>query len=384
MYGKCSFQFDLLVFCSLSMFASDFLSADEFDRFATMSNRERTAHLTQVFEKRMKHADNLAYTLESSMGYRKFKEPNTDVVVSRKVIEHKILKDSYTMQIDAPPDVRGGGYHQLISIFSDGKEGVTKNYLNSPPDTGDAFWGRIDTKEDPITRENYYTAWLNDNFNYGYSPQPTGDYFLFPGLLRYKDHWKIAVDSIERVVKLSSPYPQVFIADEFVGIRKLTLDPEKGFMPLIEEYRWDAKFQNTNDWYEGGFFVEDSVLVGDVWMPVKVTSYFRTPSHQENEVLIKMNIAEMKQGQVSKSDMSLKFPEGTSVVDAINGIAYKTDARGNPIQSTIEPLYGLDPSQVKMPEPPKSTINMVLMTIGIVMILIGLYIAVMKRLRKSS
>jgi hypothetical protein len=99
-----------------------------------------------------------------------------------------------------------------------------------------------------------------------------------------------------------------------------------------------------------------------------------------------MNVTDITHGQVTMADMHLEFPEGTAVVDAINGIFYKTDASDNAIESTIEPLYDVDPSQVKMPPPPKekyTIINYILMTIGIVMILWALYTMIQKRRNDS-
>jgi LPXTG-motif cell wall-anchored protein len=84
-------------------------------------------------------------------------------------------------------------------------------------------------------------------------------------------------------------------------------------------------------------------------------------------------------GKVSATDTDFKYPEGTDVVDAIKGVHYKTDANGEPIESTIEPLYGLDPSQVKLPEPPKRKINIVFIVAGILLIVTAIYLHFKKR-----
>jgi LPXTG-motif cell wall-anchored protein len=88
---------------------------------------------------------------------------------------------------------------------------------------------------------------------------------------------------------------------------------------------------------------------------------------------------EIEYDKVTPNDITLLFPENTTVTDAIKGVSYKTDANGEPIESTIQPLYGLDPSQVKLPEPPKRKINIVFIVAGILFIVTALYIHFKKR-----
>jgi len=99
-----------------------------------------------------------------------------------------------------------------------------------------------------------------------------------------------------------------------------------------------------------------------------------------------LQITDVEFGTVKQSDVEIVFPEGTEVVDAINGTFYKTDARGNPIESTMEYLYDFDPSHaaVPLPEPESRTVNYVLMVIGIVLILIALYMMLHQRRRNAS
>ncbi|MDR0704007.1 MAG: LPXTG cell wall anchor domain-containing protein [Planctomycetaceae bacterium] len=93
----------------------------------------------------------------------------------------------------------------------------------------------------------------------------------------------------------------------------------------------------------------------------------------------KVNIHEIEYDKVTPNNITLLFPENTTVTDAIKGISYKTDANGEAIESTIEPLYGLDPSQVKLPEPPKRNINIIFIVAGIVLIVTALYLQFKKR-----
>ena len=381
------------IFCSLFVLMCSCLRADgllsevdEFSNFSLMSNdKEKVNCLSLAFELRMKHAKNLSYKVEVGLGARKFNNflgaGGVDGATFRSIYEHKIFNNSYTMRIEALQGERD--WYQKVSTFFDGKEGITKGYVNAPPNTVDAFLGRIDTVADPILRENYYISWLSDNFQTEFH---RADYFLFPCLLRHKDQWKIESNNTERVIKLTSPYPQRFVADKFDGTRVLTLEPQKGFMPLGGEFRWEATRRGGNRWYEEKFAVEDSRLIGDVWMPIKMMSWRRTSEDPENEFFAKLTVKEIIHGQVSETDMTIRFPKGTFIVDAIEGISYKTDANGNPIESTAEYLYDLDPTQanVPLPEPKNRTVNYVLIVIGIVLILIALYMMLYQRRRNAS
>jgi LPXTG-motif cell wall-anchored protein len=92
----------------------------------------------------------------------------------------------------------------------------------------------------------------------------------------------------------------------------------------------------------------------------------------------------MEYGKVTKKDVTLTFPEGTEVTDAINGISCTTDANGNSIESTIEALYGLAPSQVKMPgQKPNRTWNYALIVLGLLMMGTGVYLYFDKRRRNA-
>jgi LPXTG-motif cell wall-anchored protein len=347
-----------------------------YDEFSQLSFEKQKDQLVRAFEKRMKHAHNLFYRTELTIGYKNYNVPNSEEFVTfRRTYSHWILDRSYLMQVDILPHGNNSS-QQIVTIFFDSKEGITKNYISIKNETGEILQGRIDTAHDPIILENFYTAWLEGNI------QPE-DFYIFPCILKYQDTWEIELDSRDKMVRLTSVYPPRYIADRYEGKRLLILDPEKDFMPLKEEYRWEATSRNMDNWVEGGFVVDDSQLIDDVWMPLKMTTHYRLKTHPDIIALFKMNVTKIEHGNVTKTDLAIKFPERTSVADMINGISYKTDANGEPIESTIEPLYGLDPSQVKLPEPPKRHLNIVFIIAGILLIVTALYLQFKKR-RKSN
>jgi len=139
-------------------------------------------------------------------------------------------------------------------------------------------------------------------------------------------------------------------------------------------------------WRERSFFVEESQLVSHVWMPTTLKTIAQSSALGDVFSTRKVKISDMSHGTVTESDVSLTFPEGTEVTDAIEGISYKTDASGNAIPSTMEYLYDFDPSHAAMPLPESKdrTVNYVLIVIGIVLILIALYMMLHQRRRNAS
>jgi hypothetical protein len=93
-----------------------------------------------------------------------------------------------------------------------------------------------------------------------------------------------------------------------------------------------------------------------------------------------MEISDIEFGTVTKKDVELLFPEGTEVVDAIRGISYKTDAKGNAIEATIEPLYGLDPAHVaEIPVKKFGLLNYVFAAAGLILIITALCLKFRKK-----
>jgi hypothetical protein len=352
------------------------LKTQRYDEFSQLSFEKQKDRLIRAFEKRMKHARNLFYCTEMTMGHKNYNVSNSEEFVTfRRIYSHWILDRSYLMQVDMLP-YGNNSSRQFATTFFDSKEGVTKGFVSIKDETiknetGEILRGLIGTEQDKFYSENYYTSWLDGDLQ-------MEDFYIFPCILKYRDTWEIELDSRDKMVRLTCFLPPRFIAARYEGKRLLILDPEKDFMPLKEEYKWEAT-SRVNNWVEGGFVVDDSQIIDDVWMPLKMTIHYRLMTHPDMIMLVKANITKIEHGNVTKTDLAIKFPEKTSVVDAIQGVSYKTDANGEPIESTIEPLYGLDPSQVKLPEPPKRNINIFFIVAGIVLIVISLYLQFKKR-----
>jgi len=358
-----------------------------YEQFSNLSLVEQKSVLVKAFNERIVHASNLYYRNAIEHEMRKNDNGREGKLAgnpSRRVFSHwqlgkdyKIRREAYLRDPNAPP--------QVSFSYWNAREGVVKGTFQSEDMPGRIF-GRVDTQYDSVLGlNNCFTFFLAG----GGSEEKEPHLYLFPHLIENESRWVIVSLSEEGKIQLSFEFEpkDVFVGGGDTGKRTLVLDPDKNFMPVRGVMRRTATLEDGElFWREESFYVEESQLVAHVWMPTKL----KYVSQQSRPVALtdfnirRSNISEISHGNVTKADVTLQFSEGTEVVDVLKGISYKTDARGNPIQSTIEPLYGLDPSQVKMPEPPKSKINLMLMTVGILMIIIGLYLAIVKRLRSSS
>jgi hypothetical protein len=373
-----------------------FVYADEsrypnYDQFANLSVKEQKKVLERVFEERVKHSKNIHYRLEHSTTFPKltdkpdFRKPDfrklirtVDEFMYYNVFEHWVLNDTYCMVTDEFDTNQNQPLHRITDVFDQAK-GVRKAvqiyYTENQSPTG-----RVDTVHNPIIKLNSYLAWIGGM---------SGDlhyksFYEFIDLLEHRNEWIIETDVDSHLVRLTTIYPPRFTMEQYEGKRTLLLDPMKGFMPIDGEITWYGVSGGYENWEETCFVVDESKQVGNTWMPTLMTLYFRTKVTENKFTLIKMKITDIEHGQVTEKDMVFKFPENTRVVDAIQGVSYKTDVNGEPIDSTIEPLYGLDPSQVKLPsEPPKRNINIVFIVAGILLILTSLYLQFKKRWNKK-
>ncbi|MDR1962603.1 MAG: hypothetical protein LBQ50_02360 [Planctomycetaceae bacterium] len=256
------------------------------------------------------------------------------------------------------------------------QEGECKNIVKNES-LGRVF-GRVDTKFDEAVLPNdAYTFWLQGGSSESY-PQP---HYMFLHFLEHQDDWNIVTPFEDNKIQISVNFtPKSKKSSDLSGKGNIitVIDPEKNYMPVRGNIRGDITLSNGNSiWWMVEFIVQQSELKNnDIWMPVLLKTIASSNVQSHAVTVATFKITEMKQGKVTKSDVTFQFPEGTEVIDAIKGVSYKTDANGEPIESTIQALYGLDPSQVKLPELPKRKINIFFIVIGILMIVTALYVLV--------
>jgi hypothetical protein len=359
-----------------------------YEQFSNLSLADQKSILVKAFNDRILHASNLYYQNTVVLETRKNDNGSEGEIMiigngksPRRVFSHwqlgkdyKIIREAYLRDSSAPP--------QVSHNYWDASEGVLKGTFQSEDMPGRRF-GRIDTQYNSVLGlNNCYTFFLVGGGNEETEP----DLYLFPQLIENESGWVIVCLSEEGKIQLSFEFEPKGVTrrSSDTGKRTLVLDPDKNFMPVSGMMRRTA-IMNDGEffWREDSFYVEESQLVAHVWMPTKLKDVFRqsSPEILTDFHIQRANISEISHGTVTKADVTLKFSEGTEVVDVVQGISYKTDARGEPVPETIEQLYELDPSHVGMPQPEKRdrTVNWVLIIVGIVMIIIALYMMLRKR-----
>jgi LPXTG-motif cell wall-anchored protein len=341
-----------------------------------MTSLEQRTFLMNLFKQRIEFSKNLHYRLDISMEIQQSQGNEIKSSMVKRTIENWILNESYLINVDLTPN-NSTYSHQNITTSYDAKESITKSFVRLTNSSGEAIEGRIDTKEDTITKMNFYAAWHDVSY---FDDQ----FCIFHYLIQHQNDWQIDLDSDNELVNLTTNFAPHYETLSYQGKRLLQLDPSKGFLPVRCEARWEATFDNNvTTWEEHNFIVNKSELIDNVWMPTEITQFFKSGFTPNNSTKIIMKILTMESSKVTKDDIVIKFPIGTEVTDAIQGISYKTNANGEPIESTIQPLYGLDPSQVKLPEPPKRKINIVFIVAGILLIVTALYLLLKKRRNKD-
>jgi hypothetical protein len=210
--------------------------------------------------------------------------------------------------------------------------------------------------------------------------------------LRNASKWEVKLLPDEKKIQLSYPFNRNVMTKKVNNECTYILDPMKGFMPLSGKMRVDEILMFTDDYgkpikykpsgSEELFEVKDSVLVGDVWMPTLIEERSWASWIEGKINLYHTKVSNISHGNVSIEDVSLIYPKGTEVVDVIKGHSYIADADGNPIVSTIQPLYDLEPTS-KPPELPKKRSNIIFIAIGIFLILVTLYMLFVKRKAKK-
>jgi hypothetical protein len=377
----------LFVFCPIFIVAYSNVFAITYDDFAVMRTAQQRELIAQNFSVWLDAARNMQYTCDRVLTIydrnRVQKNPSPHKMIHRQWLlentyrvatktldptdNHKIVQDYQSSFSKQKGEMRG--------ISSDPYGGVTETKV----------FGRIDTVQDLAVMENPFLAWLSDQFVTSETRTiKFDDFYLYPFLLRRRDSWEIIPLPDERLIKVQVSFDDPFPfgsdrATRQVGRKTLILDPQKGFLPVQIDTFWEELPKLPGSLYRTDkYIVEESKKFDSFWVPIVFRYEILESSSLEGLDQINVyssTVSNVEFGTVKQSDVEIVFPEGTEVVDAINGISYKTDARGEPVESTIEPLYGLDPSQVNLPPQQKekyTIINYTLMAVGITMIVFAL------------
>jgi len=108
-------------------------------------------------------------------------------------------------------------------------------------------------------------------------------------------------------------------------------------MPVRGKARW----QDASGWRSEEFSVDEADAVNGLWIPTKITEIVGSssfgPEMPDAVNVIETTVQNIRVGAVTALDLVVEFPEGTEVVDAIDGVGYTIGADGQRTDSN--PLF---------------------------------------------
>ncbi|GHT24367.1 hypothetical protein FACS189419_09290 [Planctomycetales bacterium] len=372
------------------LFADEIPSRSNYDAFAALPPEKQKEELIKLFKERVEKSQNMYYHLEETTRFRKKENGKEGAYLEgdgygqgRTDCTHWLCDNSYRMKMERYHPGSDTPNEWLDSMY-DGGEGVNRvtALLIEPKKR---IFGRIDTQQDPPVLNTYYWRVLTDKFHNKNSVDSSvllaKNSYLFPHFIENQKSLQVTLLPEQGKVQAEVDYIADYSFEECAGKRTFILDPEKGFLPVSSLCRYDGIYlRGSKTWREEKLIVEEAKLVSGIWMPIRLTFTTSADPVPEQFAEIEINVKDISFGTVTKKDVELQFPEGTEVVDAIEGIAYKTDANGKPIEATIEPLYGFDPKGVaEIPEKKYPVANYIFIGAGLLLIGVALYLIYKER-----
>ncbi|WP_145944319.1 hypothetical protein [Fuerstiella marisgermanici] len=311
-----------------------------------MSLADQRELLAAAFEHRLQKTANLSY--ESSVFVRVQNRTNGKLgkVIwpgGRTDFQRHRLGESYRVDTKQfGEDLEAKSKPPLIQSGFNADEGVSRVRVQQP---SGKITARIDTKQDIVIVHDRYSYWLTG------ADVPDSE-FLFTYLLKDKDDWTLTTENEPSLVKLSVPWKPLHSRNRAIGDKHVWLDPARGYMPVRGEARWE----DDNGWRSEEFSVDETQQFDGLWMPTKITEIIGSSSFGDAMPsavnVIETTAQNIEMGAVTEADVRVVFPEGTEVVDAIEGVAY-TIGEGN-VRLGGEPLF-VGNQIVNISQAPKST-----------------------------
>ena len=314
--------------------------------FAALCSEDQRALLVHAFERQLEHARNLYLEVEVVPSFYKTEHgkpvgPGLGDGGSMRFRQWRLAK-SYRVDMESRLTVDGDVYARR-SLGFDAREGTGRR-VTQLMDQVDVY-GAIDTAHASILRRDPYHFWLDGEYF------DSDDEYLFRYLLNRQDEFLIEAPVEDGLVRLSVSFPSRKVA--VPGRRQLLLDSKTGFLPIEGDSRYEEiRADGSLRYFITTFAVHDSRLVGDVWMPVKVTDTIESSSVPDQVAVRDITVLQIEHGTVQPADLEIIFSEGTRVTDMTQGITYLVDSQGKPMD--IEPiLAAIDPADI--PAPPSGT-----------------------------
>ena len=307
--------------------------------FRQLSLDDQKAVVIAAIARRLEHSKNLRLEVDSrAWSHRSPDRPTWDMPNDPSLLANPnryrvcFLNDSYLMEVSSfsrfnDPSLRAPLYH--VSNSWNREQGVNRSRVrqSQAPDRTDY---QIRTDQDEIiVSGNRYWYWLDGERS------THGEHFL---RYLYDNRDQISIDPAvdgEKTVTIRVPWDPWW-KREYCGETRLVLDPKKGFLPIETHGRWEKGDQ----WRIQEYYVLESKLVGDVWMPTKLQEIRRASLLRPDEATVyNMTVLSIEQG-VTPEDLVLDFPPGAEVLDAIKGVFYVVGPNGEPTHERA--LVGMD------------------------------------------
>ena len=294
----------------------------------------------RVFQRRLEQSRNLYYELEESTKWYENHNGEPDKLRKnnperRRRFRHWRLGDSFRADGDGYENPNDAEPSSSSSDGLNSAEGIARNTSidrkGKTPPNGQVQYPFADYSNDQ------YVYWFDCK-----DPDPharLGEY-LFPYLIRHQDQFVIKAPIAGDKVQLTVPW-QPWWAEKPGGKRTYVLDPEKGFLPIRCDSRWDdaTTTRDKPQWRIETLAVDESRLVGDVWMPTKLAAKTIVSHMPQMVVVCETRVSRIEAGAVKPSDLFVPFTAGMRIQDTIEGVTYVADAEGNAVAPKFEPNW---------------------------------------------
>ena len=293
------------------------------DEFGKLSEPEQRDLLVKAFGQHLEQGRNLFY--ETEQVYQAFDSKNWQPGKPTKRYDpyHRYLYrnwqlgDSFKTEMFRYDDPKQTDFHLHFADVENARERINRNMAIYKPGETNQIQGFVDYPHKELT--------LDDRFHSFPSPDDLmscsgSQQYFFQYLMSRKDKCEIKSPVAGGKVQLVVAHhgeKQVFI-----------LDPQKGFLPIRFDARFDIPATKDRErfWYEVKFEVQESRLVDNVWMPVKMRS--QSLSYKDVLVIQETRVLRTESGSVKPADLVLPFTKGMRVADVILGITYTVDSQG--------------------------------------------------------
>lgn len=302
--------------------------------FAGLSDDARKVLLHEAFSHRLGHGRNIHFESLQVLRNHHFADGEPKEVVwagLKNGYRYWRLGDSYALETRQYGDPKNEEPQSVNRSNFDAETGLVRGTVNSPELKKGL--GAISPRKDPQAVTVRYVYWL-DGEKQGYAEH------LFRNLVDSRDSYEVRVDQERGRVELEVPWrPKGFPKAD--GTWTYQLDPSKGFLPVEGRGHWQVTDPSSPErpaehWRTEQFWVQDSKLVGDCWMPTALREVVRASTAEKDVATVyETKVSKVEQGGVTPEDLVVEFGDRRWVTDRVKGMSYYTDPQGQPRPDTV-------------------------------------------------